>query len=148
MAFDVRSPCAPWLLVRAAGNRLPPLRLNGSPCARTIGSYPTPLCYCTVCGGIRSPTLEGRAAAPLGILGQGEVGAWVVGIGLHTCPDQTESGCHQVQGCHGLSVGIGPHMVHHSALLWHCAAAYLGGGKVATEMSGPHRCPTQVGGAS
>ena len=59
----------------------------------------------------------------------------VVSIGLHMCPDQTQSACHQVQGCHGLSVGIGLHMFLHSALLWHCAAAYLGSGKVPTKIS-------------
>ena len=71
-----------------------------------------------------------------------------VGIGLHTCPGQTQSACHQVQGCRGLSAGIGLRMFLRSAPLWHCAAAYLGSGKVPTEISGPHRCPTQVGGAS
>ena len=71
-----------------------------------------------------------------------------VSIGLRTCPDQTLGACHQMQGCQGLSVGIGLHICFHSALLWHCAAASLGSEKVATDISGPHRCPTQVGGAS
>ena len=41
------------------------LCLNVSPCTRTIGSYPTSLRYCTICGVTGSPNLEGRVAAPL-----------------------------------------------------------------------------------
>ena len=74
-AFDEPSPCAAWPLPRETGCPLCP---KGSPCARTIGSYPTTsLRHCTVCGVIRSPTLEGRAAAPLRILGGRGVRAWV-----------------------------------------------------------------------
>ena len=69
----------------------------------------------------------------------------VVSIGLCTRPDRTQSACHPVQGCQGLSVGIGLHMFLHSALLWHSAAAYRGCGKVSTGISGPHRCCSNSG---